>query len=125
LQERQEIVAQARLHNEQLQTILTSPQMLRLNQINWQFQGPGALRDFEVASQLQLSKQQKNQLLEWEREQRKPRRPGDLGGGPPSVTAVYEVLQKSLQTILTPSQFSKWQELIGPPFPQQPINPAD
>ncbi len=124
--ERRDIVENARAHSEQLSKILTTPQMTRLNQIAWQFQGMMALREFEISSRLQLTNSQKVTLLRMERAETRPHRPGP--DGPPSnerPAILNSDWQRNLETVLTVDQFRVWQELIGPPFPRQPMNIAD
>jgi hypothetical protein len=121
-------------------TLLTPQQSGRLRQIALQWQGPRALLEFDVATELKLTSEQKRQMRRIERSmQDGPREPhsgprsesphsGSLpSGSPPSdrpprsrddkpdAETKRRILDRML-TLLTPQQLRQWNEMTGPRY---------
>lgn len=113
-------IAQARVNEAELNTILTSAQLARLRQIGLQSEGTGAFRDPEVATVLELTPEQRERVrvieddavFGWMR---------SMGRGPtaPAPAARSEPNERPAKdrilALLREDQLRRWQELTGPP----------
>lgn len=110
-------VAQARVNEAELDTILTVRQQARLRQIGLQSEGPGAFRDPEVAAALGLTPEQRERVRVIEDDTTFGWMRG-LGRGPASQGITPEPqrsVNDRLLAVLTPEQARKWRELTGEP----------
>lgn len=119
---RESLIEIARQHEKKLTSILQDSQLLRLNQIALQMQGPDAFRDYEVVKQLELTRDQQADI----RKSLVPR--GPLGRERPRQQRTVsgdgqqnQVIWEDIFKLLTQSQFEKWQAMIGEPFDPEPV----
>lgn len=112
---------------EQLEEVLLPPQLERLNQISLQQRGVQALGDEAVASELDISDEQKEKLAEVReglrdtmrsRIQELMKKAGSEGGGfdREMFSKVQEELQEEVLGVLTSEQRAKFEEMKGEPF---------
>ncbi len=114
---RDELIAIARRHEEQLTMILAADQLVRLNQIALQCLGPAVFRDYETLKRLDLSKQQQERIQQLHFQ-------FDVGGpehGPGpwrqmSTGEAQGLMAMIVQEVFTERQRAIWREMIGPPF---------
>ncbi len=141
---RQRFLDLARATDMEVKAILSQTQLQRLGQIALQLQGPSAFRETEIATKLQLTAEQKDQIRAIEAEtflppeRKRPGTGGPSGGvgpngpGPEEAKRNHELRVRAavekIVALLTPEQASKWEEMIGNPFRgtvtgRQPIGP--
>lgn len=137
---REELISQARQHEQLLSTILTDQQLNRLDQIALQLQGFAAFRDYRVIKTLGLTDKQQEQfkrfqLPRWDHRSRPgegPRhsdRPAPPSGAPLPLDSVHTVgpsiawsnvmlpqVQKAVERVLSEAQLRTWTNMIGQPF---------
>jgi hypothetical protein len=115
--------------------ILDADQLKRLRQIYLQQRGRNAWNDREVANELKITSQQKDELKALQDKQQKEMRslfrPPGAGANPdqapPPVTREQvEELRKTYETqingVLAPEQHETWVQMLGPPF-KGPVAP--
>jgi hypothetical protein len=97
----------------------TDPAMRqRFNQLNLQHQGIGAFSDPQIAQQLNLTAQQRQQMRALAGEWRQQLRQLQAGRRTNLTTQQFNALQSQflgrVNTVLTPEQQQQWAQLIGP-----------
>jgi serine/threonine protein kinase len=103
-----------RENDKGMRDILTPAQLDRLQQIEWQLQGPRAFDDPKVAAAMKLTAGQKERLRGIEAEQFGCG-PGDHGpGGPPKPPE--QPAADRIAAVLTAEQAARWKEMTGEPF---------
>ena len=99
------------------QAILTPAQHLRLRQLAWQAEGPGAFREPEVVVELRLSPEQRERIRTIEEELffgriRSTASPAELDASrEPSV----KLANDRILATLTDEQAQRWKAMIGDP----------
>jgi len=121
---REAMIEIARQHEETLRGILNEPQLVRLNQIALQMQGPFAFRDYEVVKILELTRDQQAEIRKilvprGPPGRERPRQPRPLTEGGQENQAMWA----EISNVLTNDQLEKWQAVIGEPF--EPFEPFD
>lgn len=119
MRSKEELIAMAREHEEQLNRILSDQQMQRLDQLALQFQGLAAFREFEVIKRLQLSNQQQEAIRQIDRDHCDNRREppsGPRGPRPPHPPAEQRLAMIKIEKVLNKQQRQTWSAMIGPPF---------
>jgi len=103
---------------------LTPPQRTRLHEITLQVTGPAALLDPKVATEIGLTSKQTSQIQTAIASSAHRPKGGRTGMGAADMQSMMatqkkskEDLERSLATILTPSQKAKWKRLQGRPLP--------
>ncbi|MBX3418798.1 MAG: serine/threonine protein kinase [Pirellulaceae bacterium] len=119
---RESLIEIARQHEKKLTSILQDSQLLRLNQIALQMQGPDAFRDYEVVKQLELTRDQQADIRKilvprGPLGRERPRQQRTVSGDGQQNQVIWEDIFK----LLTQSQFEKWQAMIGEPFDPEPV----
>ncbi len=104
-----------------LADLLTAEQSKRLRQIVLQLRGRQALSDPEVATQLGLTKEQKDRIREINLERRRVLQSrGDAGPPAPrdrqERESSWRKISDPILNVLTEGQKSRWNALTGPPF---------
>jgi hypothetical protein len=118
---RRRVIDQARANETAVNAILTPAQQVRLRQIGWQSEGPGAFRDPEVVAALKLTPAQRERiraieeaaLFAWMRQARWAKVSGNRGPNPQSrdKAATARILR-----VLTAKQQRRWREMTGEPL---------
>jgi serine/threonine protein kinase len=140
-QQRQRFLDEARASTAGIKSILTPEQQTRLGQIALQTRGLSAFQDAEVVAKLRLSVEQRERIrgIEWglfaDRggfgRSRGPGKGQSTSGGPgkgpppshghgpksPIDEQTYEAAMNKALAVLTKEQTTRWQEMIGKPFP--------
>jgi serine/threonine protein kinase len=113
----QRFVELARESDKGMRDILTQPQLDRLQQIEWQLQGPHAFDDPHMAATLKLTAGQKERLRGIEAEQFGCG-PGDHGPGglPKGPAPAARTAADRIAAVLTADQADRWKEMTGEPF---------
>jgi serine/threonine protein kinase len=100
--------------------ILTAEQTRRLQQIDWQLQGPRAFSDSRVVATLAFTEEQRKRILDLQSQGRDLREQfGPRADRETIRKRVAEMLRSHKETILgmlSKDQRRKWDELIGAPF---------
>jgi hypothetical protein len=125
-------VARARAYEAEVNGLLTPAQRARLRQIGLQAEGPGAFREPEVVSELQLTAEQRDRIRTIEDEalvgwMRGPR-PASPGGDAAAATAARDrTANERVLAVLTEEQVRRWRAMTGEalrtpitPFPPPP-----
>jgi hypothetical protein len=106
-----------------IQKILTESQYKRYQELSLQLQGAGAISRPEIAQKLGLTEDQIKQVRDIQTNDRPPRPEGGQNDGPPDFKQMQEQMKKHRQEIeakilavLTASQKSEWQAMLGKPF---------
>jgi serine/threonine protein kinase len=114
-------VARSRAYETEVNRLLTAAQQARLRQIGLQAQGPGAFREVEVVSALNLSVEQRDQIRTIEDEALF----GWMRGPRPNTTpgTQEKSVNERLVAVLTQDQVRRWKALTGAPvkFPIAPF----
>jgi len=116
-----------------LQELLTQDQSNRLTQIALQKKGAIALLDSEIVSALKITTEQQGSLKAIQQESAKDMakfqpmftNPQYYQARMPDIRKRWDKLQKDTQEklldVLTVEQRSRWQEMIGEPFPRKSV----
>ena len=116
-----------------LQELLTQEQSNRLTQIALQKKGAIALLDSEIVSALKITTEQQGSLKAIQQESAKEMakfqpmftNPQYYQARMPDISKRWDKLQKETQEklldVLTVEQRSRWQEMIGEPFPRKSV----
>lgn len=106
----------ARDHEPPLSRALTADQLHRLRQIALQCQGPRVFNEYDVSSNLKITRDQKAKLRQIESET-------ILAGNLPQGDKTVEPIEKRIESAmtqmlaeLTPLQLEKWHALTGDPY---------
>jgi hypothetical protein len=124
-QRRARFLEMARATDSKMRQILTEDQLKRLAQIALQMQGPSAFRDAKVATELQLTAQQREQIRAVEEKAfffpgPSPERRG-LAGEPRADPMKdreqrLKAARALCEELLTKEQREQWKTMIGEPF---------
>jgi hypothetical protein len=97
---------------EKIVEILNPDQADRLDEIVLQKRGANALEDPDVADELGLTAEQREQLASLQNEAHFPFQPR----GPGRMRGRFGTLDERYEEVLTPTQQQKWKEMTGEPF---------
>jgi Spy/CpxP family protein refolding chaperone len=111
--------------HDQVAAILTPSQMQRLRQIHFQYEGAFALREDDIAAELGLTPQQRQQIQKIYREHiRAVTVPASLARDPKAERAevrrfrqVYQRNQRRILAVLTGEQRDRFLQMLGRPLP--------
>jgi serine/threonine protein kinase len=121
-QQREKVESAVAANQKAVAEILRPDQVKRLKQIDWQLLGPLAFGNPEVASGLDLTETQSQQIRQIQREGfALPPPHGQWRAGSPDegrkrMEEAREQSVKRIVAVLTEEQKQKWQELSGQPF---------
>jgi serine/threonine protein kinase len=133
---RQRIQTLTQQNDQAIAAVLTPPQVQRLRQIALQRRGLSAVTEPDIAELLQLTASQRTQLRRLQEQARQTldqlfrtaleqasRQPRGWSWGPANwqhwkqaEERLRQQIEDGIRHILTPEQYRRWQEVLGPPF---------